>query len=141
MSSIVTADYFLGCDVSKLKLDLSCINAQGIELWTDKIPNDPEAIATFLLTLTGNYPGETIQCVVEATGVFHLPLAETSYVVGLPCRVYNPVITKAGIKATVRGKKTDKTDALLIARMGLRSEGRLYTPEPYLATKHYARSC
>jgi transposase len=25
--------------------------------------------------------------------------------------------------------------------MGLRGEGRLYTPEPYLATKHYARSC
>jgi len=29
----------------------------------------------------------------------------------------------------------------VIARMGLRGEGRLYTPEPYLATKHYARSC
>jgi transposase len=141
MSSITTADYFLGCDVSKLKLDLSCINAQGIELWTDRIPNDREAIAAYLLTLTGNYPGETIQCVAEATGVFHLPLAETSSAVGLPCCVYNPVITKAGIKATVRGKKTDKTDALLIARMGLRGEGRLYTPEPYLATKHYARSC
>jgi transposase len=140
-TTVITADYFLGCDVSKLKLDLSFINAQGIELWTDKVPNEPVAIATFLLTLTGNYPDEMIQCVVEATGVFHLPLAETSYAVGLPCRVYNPVITKAGIKATVRGKKTDKTDALLIARMGLRGEGRLYTPEPYLATKHYARSC
>jgi transposase len=141
LTTAITADYFLGCDVSKLKLDLSFINAQGIELWTDKVPNEPVAIATFLLTLTGNYPDEMIQCVVEATGVFHLPLAETSYAVGLPCRVYNPVITKAGIKATVRGKKTDKTDALLIARMGLRGEGRLYTPEPYLATKHYARSC
>lgn len=141
MSSITTTDYFLGCDVSKLKLDLSFINAHGIEFWTDRIPNEPEAIAAYLLTLAGNYPGETIQCVVEATGVFHLPLAETSYAVGLPCSVYNPVITKAGIKATVRGKKTDRTDALLIARMGLRGEGRLYTPEPYLATKHYARSC
>lgn len=141
MFSVTTPNYFLGCDVSKLKLDLSYINAQGIELWTDRIPNEPEAIAAYLLALTGNYPGETIQCVVEATGVFHLPLAETSYAVDLPCRVYNPVITKAGIKASVRGKKTDKTDALLIARMGLRGEGRLYTPEPYLATKHYARSC
>lgn len=141
MSSLTTVDYFLGCDVSKLKLDLSFINAHGIELWADRIPNESVTIATYLLTLVGNYPGEIIQCVVEATGVFHLPLAETSYAVSLPCRVYNPVITKAGIKATVRGRKTDKTDALLIARMGLRGEGRLYTPEPYLATKHYARSC
>jgi transposase len=135
------ADYFLGCDVAKAKLDVSFIDARGIELWADKVSNEPEAIATFLLTLAGNYPGQTVRCVAEATGVFHLPLAETSYAVGMGCQVYNPIITKAGIKGSVRGKKTDRTDALLIARMGLRGEGRLYTPEPYLATKHYARSC
>ena len=39
----------------------------------------------------------------------------------------------------MRGKKTDRTDALLIARLGLRGEGRVYTPEPYMATKYYAR--
>jgi transposase len=137
----VLADYYLGCDVAKLKLDVSLINAQGIELWVDKIPNEPVAIAQYLLTLEGHYSGQVIRCVVEATGVFHLPLAETSYVVGISCQVYNPIITKAGIKGSVRGKKTDRTDALLIARMGLRGEGRLYTPEPFLVTKHYARSC
>jgi hypothetical protein len=116
----VLADYYLGCDVAKLKLDVSLINAQGIEQWADTLPNEPVAIAQYLLTLNGQYPDKIVRCVVEATGVFHLPLAETSYAVSMGCQVYNPIITKAG---SVRG------------------EGRLYTPEPYLATKHYARSC
>jgi transposase len=134
-------DYYLGCDVSKAKLDVSFITAQGIELWADKIPNDAATIATFLLTLSGNYPDTTFRCVVEATGVYHLPFAETVYACGLACQIYNPIITKGATKGTVRGKKTDRSDALLIARMGLRGEGRLYMPEPYMLTKHYARSC
>src|ERR1700716_2788803 len=104
--NISTADYYLGCDVAKAKIDVSLITAQGVELWVDKVPNEPEAIATFLLTLSGNYPGQTIRCVVEATSTFHLPLAETSYAVGVGCQVYNPLITRSGIKNTVRGKKT-----------------------------------
>ncbi len=136
-----TADYFLGFDVSKLKLDVSLIDANGVELWADKVANNEVAIAEFLLTLGGHYSNKRLSCVVESTGVYHLALAEMSYALGLPCQVYNPIITKAGIRGSVRGKKTDRTDALLIARMGLRGEGRPYTPEPYLAAKHYARSC
>jgi transposase len=39
----------------------------------------------------------------------------------------------------VRGKKTDKTDAVHIARIGLRGDIPLYTPEPYRNVKHYVR--
>ena len=45
------------------------------------------------------------------------------------------------MKATVRGKKTDRSDAFLVARVGWSGGGRLHTPEPYRVTKHYARSC
>ena len=130
------ADYYLGCDVAKAKLDASLINAQSQELWADTIANEEVAIATLLLTLSGAYPGQTLQAVAEATGTYHYTLAETSYAVGVPCRIYNPIITKSAIKASVRSKKTDRTDALVIARMGLRGEGRLYTPEPHMTTKH-----
>jgi transposase len=133
--------FFLGCDVAKPKLDISLINEHGIEQWTDTILNDERSIATTLLTITGAYSDDELVCVVEATSCFHLPLAETCYVLGIPCRIYNPLLTRQQIKATVRGKKTDKTDALMIARIGLRGEGRLYTHEPYRATKHYVRSC
>jgi transposase len=136
-----TADYYLGCDVAKAKLDVSLIDARGVALWADVIPNEPAAIATYLLTLTGHHPGQTVECVVEATSTYHYALQEMCHQLSLPCRVYNPLITKSGIKSTVRGKKTDRTDALVIARMGLRGEGRLHTPELYMQTKHYARGC
>lgn len=131
--------FFLGCDVAKAKLDASLINEQGTEQWADKIPNDPVSLTSYLLTLCGHYVGSGITCVVEATGCYHFPLLDAAAAIGLPCRVYNPILTKQGIKQSVRGKKTDKTDALLIARMGLRGEGRLHTPEPYMATKYYVR--
>jgi transposase len=135
------AAYYLGCDVAKAKIDVSFVNAQGVEQWADVIANEPAAIAAYLLTLTGHYPGSAVQCVVEATSTYHYALQEVAHGLGLPCRVYNPLITKSGIKSTVRGKKTDRTDALVIARMGLRGEGRLYMPEPYVRTEHYARGC
>lgn len=140
-ATALTADYFLGCDVSKRKLDVALVNAQGQELWSDTVANETETIATFLLTLAGAYPNETMVLVVESTGTYHLPFVETSAALSIPCLIYNPLITKSGIKSNVRGKKTDRTDALIIARMGLRGEGRLYTPEPFMTTKHYARSC
>jgi transposase len=135
------ANYYLGCDVAKAKIDVSFINAQGQELWFDTVPNEPMALAVLLLTIAGSYPGEIVQCVTEATSTYHYALLEAGQIAGIHCRVYNPIITKSGIRSSVRGKKTDRDDALVIARMGLRGEGRLHVPEPYMATKHYARGC
>lgn len=134
-------EYYLGCDVAKHKLDVSLVDAVGNELQHGTIENTPEAITHLLVQLTDEYGNDTIACVIEATSIYHLTLAETAHALGAPCLIYNPIITKGGIKATVRGKKTDRSDALIIARMGLRGEGSLYIPEAYKATKHYARSC
>ncbi|HVC35979.1 MAG TPA: IS110 family transposase [Candidatus Dormibacteraeota bacterium] len=131
--------YFLGCDVSKLKVDVSLVDEHGVEQWIDKVPNNMVAIASLLLTITGHYEGDYLQAVVEATGEYHYPLTEAAIALGIGCRVYNPILTKQGIKQSVRGKKTDRTDALIIARIGLRGEGRLYSPEPYRVTKYYSR--
>lgn len=135
---------FLGCDTAKTKIDVSLVNEQGIEQWTDTVPNEAEALAGFLLTVLGHYVSYdnavSVTGVVEATGRYHYPLLEATLAVGMPIRVYNPLLTKQGIKASVRGKKTDRADALLIARLGLRGEGRLYTPEPYMTTKLQVRS-
>jgi transposase len=129
--------YFLGCDVSKRKLDLCLVEGFGAEVWAGQVANEEMAIAELLLTLTGSYSDVT--CVVEATSSYHIAFAETAHAVGLPCLVFNPILTRQQIKATVRGKKTDKTDALMIARLGLRGEGRQYVPETYRTTKYLAR--
>lgn len=131
--------FFLGCDVSKSKVDVSLANEQGVEQWVDKVPNEVGVLATLLLTIAGHYADDALTCVVEDTGCYHHPLLEACQVTSTPCRVYNPILTKQGIKGSVRGKKTDRADALLIARMGIRGEGRLYAPEPYWATKYSAR--
>lgn len=131
--------FFLGFDTAKTKYDVSLIDEQGLEQWADTIPNDVPAVAQLLLSVSGHYPGDSVTCVVESTGTYHYPLLEACHLLAVPCIVYNPLLTKQQIKATIRGKKTDRTDATMIARLGLRGEGRLHTPEPYPATKYQVR--
>lgn len=132
--------YFLGCDVAKAKVDVSFIDSNGVELWADKVNNEAASIAALLLAIAGNYPNDGLTVVVESTGVYHHFVTEGSYAAQVPCLVYNPILTKQQINATIRGQKTDRTDAAMIARLGLRGEGRLYAPEPYLSAKYQARS-
>lgn len=132
--------FFLGCDVCKTKIDVALVDEQNKVVWQDMVPNEPATLAGYLLTVAGAYPDDHITGVVEATGRYHYPLLDAAVAIAFDCLVYNPILTKQGIKASVRGKKTDKTDAVLIARMGARGEGRLYTPEPYMTTKLQVRS-
>jgi transposase len=133
--------FYLGCDVSKNKVDVALVDGTGIQQWVDQVPNITLDLATCVATVAGNYPDNELCCVVESTGCYHHPFTEAAAALGIPCRILNPIVTKQQIKATIRGKKTDRTDAVMIARLGLRGEGRLATPEPYLSTKYYARSC
>lgn len=103
--------FFLGCDVSKYKLDMSLVDERGMEYWHDRVPNTAETIAAFLLTVTGAYPDDEFIGVVEATGILHLPFADTCHALGLTCLAYNPIKTNQQLKSSIRGKKTDRTDA------------------------------
>jgi transposase len=135
------ADYYLGCDVAKSKLDVSLLESRsGRELMHKVVTNSTTAIGSLLEDCLAEQSG-SLQCVAEATGTYHFNLLYAAEGLGIPVRVYNPIITKSGIKASVRGKKTDRTDALLIARMGLRGEGRIHAPEGYKTVKYYARGC
>lgn len=133
--------FFIGCDTAKAKLDIAVVTEVGTALsgLAATIPNEPENITTMLLTLSRTYPNDKFICVVEATGCYHLAFADVCHELGIVCRVYNPLITRQQIKASVRGKKTDRSDALMIARLGLRGEGRPYVPDPYKVTKYYSR--
>ncbi|HEU5187717.1 MAG TPA: IS110 family transposase [Candidatus Saccharimonadales bacterium] len=131
--------YFLGFDTAKAKYDVSCVDEHGVEQWRDMVPNTTEAVAVLLLTATGHYGEDNLTCVVESTGCYHYPLLDVAEALAIPCKVYNPILTKQHIKSSVRGKKTDRTDALAIARLGLRGEGRLHSPEPYRTLKYYLR--
>lgn len=61
----------------------------------------------------------------ESSSYYHHTIVRACEKLLIPCRVLNPIVTKQAIKATIRGKKTDPSDAVLIARLGLRGEGML----------------
>jgi transposase len=133
--------YFLGFDVSKLKLDVSLVDGQGIEQWASIVQNDSVSLLEFLSTVAAcQDDANEIVCVVESTACYHYPLLDATTALGIQCRLLNPLVTKQQIKASVRGKKTDRTDATMIARLGLRGEGRLCTPEHHRNLKHQIRS-
>lgn len=52
----------------------------------------------------------------------------------------NPIITKQFTKATVRKKKTDLTDAWIIAKCVLQGEGTAVTPEHFAPAKTIDRT-
>lgn len=141
LSTAPAADYYIGFDVAKRKLDWSVIDHRGIEQTYGVVPNEAEAIATLLLTITGHYSGTLMYTSVEATGTYHELLAHTSEAVGLRCVLYNPILTKQQIRGTVRGRKTDRTDAFLVARVAWSGEGEFYVCDRYPTTRHLARSC
>ena len=92
--------YFLGFDVAKSKLDYALITGQGIEQDHGKVANEPVAIATFLLTMTGAYSSTDITCVAEATGGYQDNLTDMCHELGIPCLTYNPLITNSPYAAT-----------------------------------------
>jgi len=134
-------NYYLGFDTAKAKLDYSLIDVQGIEQTYGTVTNSAVEIVTLLLTIGGNYPSEVVRCVVEATSTYHYALLEAAQAVGLQCIVYNAILTRQQINSSIRGKKTDRSDAFLVARTGWSGGGRIHTPEVNLATKHFARGC
>lgn len=133
--------YWLGFDTAKAKLDWSLIDAQGLEQTYGTLTNSVTEIVTLLLTIDGNYPDEVIRCVVEATSIYHYALLEAAQSIGLQCIVYNAILTRQQINSSIRGKKTDRSDAFLVARTGWSGGGRIHTPEIHMATKHFARGC
>lgn len=132
--------YFLGCDVAKLKIDMSLVDSNGVEILATKVANNTSAITIILSAVATKYMDDRLTVVTESTGIYHLELAKTAYQLGFDCIVFNPILTKQQTKASIRGKKTDKTDATMIARIGLRGEGRQFIPDRYPAVKNYARS-
>ncbi len=50
-------------------------------------------------------------------------------------------LTRQQINSSIRGKKTDRSDAFLVARVGWSGGGRVHVPEQQLATKYFARGC
>lgn len=105
--------FILGIDVAAHKVDV---------WWSEKQPQ----------SATLEYTGETLdgflaahpeitpaRCIIgmESTGDYHLMIARYFLKQGFTVKILNPILTKQYTRATIRGTKTDKKDAEIIAKL------------------------
>jgi transposase len=73
---------------------------------------------------------------VEATGVYHLPLAALAHAAGMCVFVLNPRALKHYAQAIGQRGKTDRVDAGMIARYAMHEQSKLMAWEPPPAPAH-----
>lgn len=127
----------IGFDISKDKLDGARINRSGQIKESYCIPNNKEAISDFLNTLVLKFPKALVAS--ESTANYHYDLARMCLKSDIPFHLLNPITTKQFIRATVRKKKTDKSDAEIVAKLTLQGEGTRVTESYFSDTKAVTR--
>src|SRR3989338_2836108 len=128
----------LAFDVSKDELVGVRANKNGTVQENFIIPNTREHIKTFLDSMEEQRG--TIIMGSESTGEYHRDLACQAVEAHIPFYLLNPILTKQFTRATIRKRKTDKTDAAIIARLIALGEGTLLLKETLNPIKQINRT-
>lgn len=103
-----------------------------------EFPNTITDIELFLDNIGERYPKAILAS--EATGEYHRLLAQSCVKRNIPFRLLNPITTKQFTKATIRKRKTDLSDSLVIAKLALRGEGNLVSENSFNLAKPALRT-
>lgn len=112
--------HYLAFDVSKKKLDVVLTDLRHKERYF-QIENEKGKIEKWLEE--HNLPKRLIAG-SESTAGYHLLLQRIMVEKGYDFYLLNPIVTQQFIKTTIRKKKTDKSDSLIIAKLLAQGEGR-----------------
>ena len=112
----------IGIDVSKRKLDVSEFDGETHNL--DQLKNSPSSIRKFLRRYK-DYKEEVL-FVAEATGIYHLRLADIVYESSFDIAIVNPLQTKKFGDMKMLRANTDITASRKIAEYGYEQEPNLY---------------
>jgi len=115
---------FIGIDVSSKKLNIHILEARIADF---EIANSQASIQDFIKSQKIS-PKEYI-IGVESTGKYHLICQAEFVKQGFEFRVLNPILTSQKIASSIRKKKTDKSDAKIIARLLAQGEGTVIHEE------------
>ncbi len=110
-------------DVSKRELVGVFANKNGEVKQNFTLPNEREYVERFMTEAQANHPHLLMGS--EATAEYHRLVAMSALERGIPFRLLNPILTKQFTRSTIRSRKTDKTDAAIIARLIAQGEGTL----------------
>jgi transposase len=106
-----TIAHSVGVDISKDALDVAVHPAGG----SFRIPNDPQGHRALIKKLKGF---DIARIVFEATGAYHRLFQHALDAAGLPWVKVNPRQARRFAQAAGKLAKTDRCDALILARMG-----------------------
>jgi transposase len=128
----------VGFDVGKDSLFAARLDRSGVvkEHW--ELANTPAALLPVLRALRRKY--KHLLVASEATAEYHRPLAQLCLTLNIPFSLINPITTKQFTRATVRKKKTDRTDAEVIARVAMQGQGTLVTKDTFNDIKPMLRT-
>jgi len=124
MQKTETNTQFIGIDVSKATFDVAIPQANGKPLHK-QFANTLKGFKSFLKTL----PSDS-QCVMEATGNYHLKLAVFLHSESIAVSVLNPLIIKQYAKMRLSKAKTDKKDAFIIQEYAQTMHPPRWNPSP-----------
>jgi transposase len=108
----------IGIDIAKDKFDVAFLERDRTSS-VQTFRNTKEGISQFINILSEQGTAETVPCVVESTGLYHLPVALMVTNAGYRVNCINPLLTKKYQRSSVRNAKTDHIDATRLATIGL----------------------
>ena len=118
---------FFGIDVSMEVFDVSFPDGKHVQY-----SNDPEGYQKLGDLLDGQS-----QCVMEATGSYHLRLATWIFGNGYKVSVVNPLVIKRFAQMRLRLAKTDKADAKMIRQYAETEGVECWTPPQEYVTESF----
>lgn len=119
---------FLGIDVSKATLDAALLpEPDALKARHKVFPNTPAGHALLLVWLR-DQSAEHLHACLEATGTYAEPVALALCEAGHKVSLVNPALVRAFGQSLLKRTKTDKTDAILIARFCARQRPGAWSP-------------
>ena len=108
----------VGIDVSKGKSMVVALRSMGeVSITPREIPHTMIGLKTLVNLISAL--GDDTRVIMEATGRYHESIAQSLLEAGLFVCVLNPIVIKQSGAGSVRKVKSDKKDAIKIAKYGL----------------------
>lgn len=120
------ASEFVGVDVASAHLDVALHGQTGVR----RYPNTATGISQLLRALpAGSMLG------LESTGRYHVDLAQAAHAAGMRVYVLNPLDARRYAQSVGQRGKTDRIDALVLARYVCREHEQLHQWQPPTASQ------
>jgi len=125
---------FVGIDVAKNKHDCCILDSDGVVHFDNfQILNSAQGFSTLFTNICGCVPqieSHNVQIGLESTGIYGSNLENFLFSKGFSVVIFNPLSTNLYRKSqTLRKTKTDKSDAMFLAKMLISGNYQAHLPE------------